>query len=126
MALDGSDKDFDTLNRRLVSDAKNLQQKLTGQREEKPMPSKEKVWLKFFKSTEMDGQCWCCGDSLKFKNMQRGHKRPRANGSNLLKNFVPLCVHCNSSMRDEPVMEWVRKKHPHREAILKKKGWWIK
>ena len=94
---------------------------------EKSMPSKEKVWLNFFKSTDIDGECWFCGRFLDFDNMHRGHKIARSKkGSNLLKNLVPLCGYCNSHMQDKPALELLRKENPDRERILRKKGWLIR
>ena len=116
--------DYNAYNRKIQQLNIIRNESMLGKEDEKAAPSREEVWLKFFKTLDSPGECWACGDLLQFKNMEKGHKRAKSkDGSNNRRNFVPLCGNCNKRMTTHPALEYIRKNYPSREEELKKKGW---
>ena len=59
---------------------------------------KYEVWEKYNK-TGLSGKCYCCSDTLLFKNLQVGHVvAVSRGGDNSVSNLRPICQSCNLGM----------------------------
>ncbi|MGB9939742.1 HNH endonuclease [Methanosarcina sp.] len=66
------------------------------------------VWEKYNKKS-YEGKCYCCGDTIYYKNFHVGHNKARAKGgSDNISNFRPICASCNQSMKTMSIDEYIK------------------
>jgi hypothetical protein len=101
----------------------NPGKKQQHKRKKMPMSLRIQIWQQY-NGNNMVGRCWVCGEELHFKDAVLAHKMALCKGgSNCPANLVPTHSLCNTSMCADSALSFIRKYHPHREQILKKRGW---
>lgn len=101
----------------------NPGRKQRHKRKNMPMSLRILVWERYNKNSLL-GKCWVCGEDLHFKDAVLAHKNALCKGgSNCPANLVPTHALCNNSMCADDALSFIRKYYPHREQILRKRGW---
>lgn len=74
-----------------------------------PAPLRAKVWKKYFGDTST-AKCLCCShENISFSNWHCGHIIPQAKGGpTTIDNLVPICAGCNTSMRDQHLISYMK------------------
>lgn len=66
------------------------------------------TWRKYI-GNAMDGECWCCADSISFEKWHAGHVIPASKGGpDTVANLRPLCQGCNLSMSNKHMADFIR------------------
>lgn len=68
-----------------------------------------KVWDLYEGAENKIGNCLCCNDKLTYENFHCGHIMSHKNGGEIsLKNLRPICQHCNLSMGEINMMDFIK------------------
>jgi hypothetical protein len=61
------------------------------------------------------GECFCCGEKLKFDVAQMGHVRARSKGGSIdFSNLRLICGICNRGMHNKNMKAYMKKMYPDR------------
>lgn len=70
---------------------------------------KDSVWREYI-GEEYNGSCWCCSRDIDAHNFVAGHVEPWSKGGKtIVENLRPICLPCNSGMKDENMLDYMRK-----------------
>jgi 5-methylcytosine-specific restriction endonuclease McrA len=84
------------------------------------------VWRKFMEEKEC-GKCPVCEQvEISKTNFEMGHIRSKARGGfGQVENGIPLCGSCNRQMGQSTLWDFVRRKFPRNQKLLKKESSWF-
>jgi 5-methylcytosine-specific restriction endonuclease McrA len=86
-----------------------------------PIPKvvKNKVWV-VYAGKNFKCKCYCCQKDINIQNWECGHVESEYNnGSNTCDNLRPICSTCNKSMKNENMIEFVKRIGFSNAPILK-------
>ena len=111
------DDNLDTSNKALEL-CKN---KKKVSKERIPSALKNLVWKTYASSDQIKANCFCCIlNEISIDNFHCGHVKNEKNGGNTtLENLRPICGHCNSSMGQQHMFEFIEQYGFWRNAVRK-------
>jgi hypothetical protein len=78
------------------------------------------VW-EIYNKKSYEGKCYCCGDTIYYKNFHVGHNKAHAkDGSDKISNLRPICASCNQSMKTISIEEYRKKYFMSQPNVSKK------